>query len=104
MPWSSIMHPDDLRAADAKAAIWRWQRQHEGRRPNEESNRTLVEGWHVAESQGKEKAAYLKECFRKQHGHEATSVADIVQIKSMERRLNRLLPKTEKQAKLRRKR
>jgi hypothetical protein len=98
LPWSDIIGSEAVTYVDAQSAMWRWQRQHQGRPPNNAANQELLEDWRAAESQGMNKQAFLKKRFRKCYGREAKldDDKDVIELRSMERQLNRLLPNNEK--------
>ena len=89
LPWSEILGPDDLAAAEAKAAMWRWRRRREGRPPNRERNQALLEGYRVAKSHGMTMRAFAKQWFRECYGCEATPD----EVRTVERQIARLLKK-----------
>lgn len=99
LPWSDIIGSEAVTYVDAQSAMWRWQPQHQGRPPNNAANQELLEGWRAEKSQGmKNKRAFLKKCFLKRYGREAKvdDDKDVIELRSMERQLNRLLPNNEK--------
>jgi hypothetical protein len=89
MPWETILGSDACREAEARAFWVRWQRRHHGRRADQERNRSLLEGYRAAKSQGVTMRAFVKKWFHEQHGREATPD----DVSTVERQIDRLLKK-----------
>jgi hypothetical protein len=84
--------PEDRMMMESRERAWRRQRQHQGRPSDKTRNQSLLEGWRAAKSQGMTMRAFVKKWLRAYHGREATP-DDVDDIRTVERRLNRLLKK-----------
>jgi hypothetical protein len=87
--WLDIMGYKDWSAEQAAQWFWNWQRRHQGRTPDQDTNQSLKDGYLAAKSQGTTMRAFVKKWFRQWHGCEPTPE----EVKSKERQIDRLLKK-----------